>query len=253
MSGEVRSTWVSFAITLSAQPISYHNQHSLTQPYCNFLPFPLIFCPNEICLIVAFTFILLTCNNTIRIVLLKARKTIETRNISSTKKRTSNLPNQQTKSKFVDSLYYFFSEDELCFHWTIIVWKTLSTDFIDQTKKEYNPFEISSFSVEVQKVFWNTTFFCRQWSRLLSALIFKSFFSKATISWQYKCFSVDKFTKIGRKYHICLEKKVASCDRRAKHFLFLQNQTLLGTKTSCITSTSKTVWKPFLKWRVGKK
>ena len=74
MSGEVRSTWVSFAITLSAQPISYHNQHSLTQPYCNFLPFPLIFCPNEICLIVAFTFILLTCNNTIRSVLLKSRK-----------------------------------------------------------------------------------------------------------------------------------------------------------------------------------
>ena len=68
--------WLSFTITLSAQPISYHNQHSLTQPYCNFLPFPLIFCPCEICLIVAFTFILLTCNNAIkfRSVLLKARK-----------------------------------------------------------------------------------------------------------------------------------------------------------------------------------
>ena len=42
-SSEVRSTSVSFAITLSAQPISYHNQHSLTQPYCNFSPFPLFF------------------------------------------------------------------------------------------------------------------------------------------------------------------------------------------------------------------
>ena len=74
VSGEVRSTCVSLTITFSAQPISYHNHHSLTQPYCNFLPFPLILCPNEICLIVAFTFILLTCNNTIRSVLLKARK-----------------------------------------------------------------------------------------------------------------------------------------------------------------------------------
>ena len=146
MSGEVRSTWVSFAITLSAQPISYHNQHSLTQPYCNFLPFPLIFCPNEICLIVAFTFILLTCNNTIRSVLLKARKNKwGTKHFFHKKKRTSNLPNQQTKSKFVDSLSCFFSEDELCFHLTLIDWETLSTDFIDQTKKEYNTFEIFCF------------------------------------------------------------------------------------------------------------
>ena len=34
------------------------------------------------------------------------------------------------------------------------------------------------FRGEVQKVFWNTTLFCRQWFRLLSALIFKSFFQK---------------------------------------------------------------------------
>ena len=43
MSGEVRSTWVSFTITLSAQPMLYHNQHSLVQPYCNFLPSPYFF------------------------------------------------------------------------------------------------------------------------------------------------------------------------------------------------------------------
>ena len=54
--------------------------------------------------------------------------------------------------------------------------------------------------------------------------------SKATISWQYKCFSVDKFTKIGRKDDSCLEKKVAICDRRVKHFPLLQKQTLLKTK-----------------------
>ena len=54
----------------------YHitiNTHLLSHiaPFCLSLYF---FCPNEICLIVAFTFILLTCNNTIRSVLLKARK-----------------------------------------------------------------------------------------------------------------------------------------------------------------------------------
>ena len=111
MSGEVRNTWVSFAITLSAQPISYHNQHSLTQPYCNFLPFPLIFCPNEICLIVAFTFILLTCNNTIRSVLLKARKkTIETRSISSTHKKKNFQFAQSTNKKQIrwQSLMFLF-------------------------------------------------------------------------------------------------------------------------------------------------
>ena len=120
MSGEVRSTWVSFAITLSAQPISYHNQHSLTQPYCNFLLFPLIFCSNEICIIVAFTFILLTCNNTIRSVLLKAMKNNwDTKHFFHKKKRTSNMPNQQTKRKFVDSLIMFLFRG-----WTLLPLKT---------------------------------------------------------------------------------------------------------------------------------
>ena len=55
-------------------------------------------------------------------------------------------------------------------------------------------------------------------------------------------FSVDKFTKIGRKYDSCLEKKDASCDRRVKHFLFLQKQNAVrNEKFSCVTSTSKTV------------
>ena len=146
MSIKVRSTSVSFTITLSAQPISYHNQHSLTQPYCNFLLFLLIFCPNEICLIVAFTFILLTCNNTIRSVLLKARKKNywDTRHFFH-KKRSSNLPNQQTKNKFVDGLWCFLWDDALCFHLTLIYWEPVSTDFIDQTKKVYNIYEFSCF------------------------------------------------------------------------------------------------------------
>ena len=46
--------------------MSYQNQHVLTSPYWNFLPFPFIFYPHEICLIVAFVFIQLICNNTIR-------------------------------------------------------------------------------------------------------------------------------------------------------------------------------------------
>ena len=65
---------VSFAYNLRAQPMSYENQHPLTQPYCTFLPFPLIYYPNKICLIVAFVFIVLICKNTIRSVLFKARK-----------------------------------------------------------------------------------------------------------------------------------------------------------------------------------
>ena len=92
-----QSLWVlnQYHITINTHLLS----HIAT--FCLSLYF---FAQNEICLNVAFTFILLTCNNTIESVLLKARKTIETRNISSTKKTTSNLPNQQTKSKFVDCL-----------------------------------------------------------------------------------------------------------------------------------------------------
>ena len=109
MSGEVRSTWVSFAITLSAQPISYHNQHSLTQPYCNFLLFPLIFCSNEICIIVAFTFILLTCNNTIRSVLLKARKnTWDTKHFLQKKKNFQHAQSTNKKQIRWRSLMFLF-------------------------------------------------------------------------------------------------------------------------------------------------
>ena len=48
--------------------------------------------------IVAFTFILLTCNNTIRSVLLKEEKTNETRSISSTKKELSICPTNKQKA-----------------------------------------------------------------------------------------------------------------------------------------------------------
>jgi hypothetical protein len=47
------------------------NTHSVSQPYWNFLPSSLNFYPREICLIVAFVFIQLTCNNTIRSVCLQ--------------------------------------------------------------------------------------------------------------------------------------------------------------------------------------
>ena len=62
-----QSLWVlnQYHITINTHLLS----HIAT--FCLSLYF---FCPNKICLIVAFTFILLTCNNTIRSVLLKARK-----------------------------------------------------------------------------------------------------------------------------------------------------------------------------------
>jgi len=57
---------------------------------------------------------------------------------------------------------------------------------------------------------------------------------------------VDKFTKIGRKYDSRLEKKVASFDRRVKHFPFLQKQTLLGTKKLHVSRVhQKLCEKPF--------
>ena len=112
-------------------------------------------------------------------------------------------------------------------------------------QRKYTKFPV--FCEDVQKVFWNTTLFCRQWFRLLSALIFKSFFSKATSSWQYKCFFVDKFTKIGRNHESYLGKKVTNCDRSVKHFPFLQKQTLLETKIFMCHEYIKNVWKTFLK------
>ena len=95
--GEVRSTSVSFAINLCAQLMSYQNQHSLSQPYWNFLPSSLIFYPNEICLIVAFVFIQLTCNNTIRSVCLSERREWKAKHFFHTQKRTYN--SQSTTKK----------------------------------------------------------------------------------------------------------------------------------------------------------
>ena len=92
-----QSLWVlnQYHITINTHLLSHIATFCLSLFFFN---------PNEICLIVAFTFILLTCNNTIRSVLLKARKNNWDTKHFFHKKRTSNLPNQQTKSKFVDGL-----------------------------------------------------------------------------------------------------------------------------------------------------
>ena len=104
------------------------------------------------------------------------------------------------------------------------------------------------FRGEFQKVFWNTTLFCRKWFRLLSTLIFKFFFFQKQQSvgntnvflWTSSQKLVANMISVGKK-------KAADCDRRVKHFPFLQKQTLLETKKRHVTSTSKTVWKTFLK------
>ena len=63
---------------------------------------------------------------------------------------------------------------------------------------------------------------------------FLSLFSKATISWQFKCFSVDKFTKIGRKYDSCLEKKSYWLWQKSKAFSFPSKaKTVRHKKSSC--------------------
>lgn len=66
--------------------------------------------------------------------------------------------------------------------------ETLSIDFIGQTKKVYKTFEISSFSMRSPKSLLKYDSF---WPQMISSSFsfhFKVFFSKATISWQYKCF-----------------------------------------------------------------
>ena len=173
MSGEVRSTWVSFAITLSAQPISYHNQHSLTQPHCNFLLFPLIFCPNEICLIVVFTFILLTCNKPMRSVLLKSRKNnLDTKHFFSTKKELPICPINKQKANSLTVFNISFERMNFASTEWYLFGKLFRLISLTKQRKNTIPSKFPVFRGEVQKVFWNTTLFCRHWFHLLSALIF---------------------------------------------------------------------------------
>ena len=100
---------------------------------------------------------------------------------------------------------------------------------------------------EVQKVFWNTTLFCRQWLRLLSAWTFKSFFQKQQSVGNTNVFLWTSSQKLVANMISVGKKEAADCDRRVKHFPFLQKQTMLETKKLNVTSTSKTVWKNFLK------
>ena len=153
MSGGVRETLFSFAITLSAQPISYDNQHSLTQPYCKFLPFLLIFCPNKICLNIAFTFILLTYNNTIKSVLLKARKNKRGTKHFFHKKKNFQFA-QSTNKKQIHWRSWLFLLGE----WTLL---PLNNTWLE------NSFEWFHWPYDTfQKVFSNTTFFSKQLSYL---------------------------------------------------------------------------------------
>ena len=103
---------------------------------------------------------------------------------------------------------------------------------ISLTKQRKNtiPSKFPVFRGEVQKVFWNTTLFCRQWFRLLSALIFKSFFQKQQSVGNTNVFLWTSSQKLVANMIAAWKKKVASCDRRVKHFPFLQKQTLLETK-----------------------
>ena len=64
-----------------------------------FCLFPLIFYPHEICLIVAFVFIQLTCNNTIRSVCLSERREWKAKHFFHTQKRTYNP--QSTKKQIL--------------------------------------------------------------------------------------------------------------------------------------------------------
>ena len=108
--------------------------------------------------------------------------------------------------------------------------ETLSIDFIGQTKKVYKTFEISSFSMRSPKSLLKYDSF---WPQMISSSFsfhFKVFFSKATISWQYKCFLWTSSQTLVANVIAAWKKTVASCDTRVNHFPFLQKQTLLGTK-----------------------
>ena len=85
--------------------MSYQNQHSLSQPYWNFLPSSLIFYPREICLIVAFVFIQLTCNNTIRSVCLSERREWKAKRFFHTQKRTYNSQSTTKKQILLKSTH----------------------------------------------------------------------------------------------------------------------------------------------------
>ena len=120
--------------------------------------------------------------------------------------------------------------------WTLLSpnanWLGNSFDWFNWPNKERIQYlrNFLVFRGEVQKVFWNTTLFCRQWFRLLSALIFKSFFQKQQSVGNTNVFLWTSSQTLVANMIAAWEKKVASCDRRVKHFPFLQKQTLLGTK-----------------------
>ena len=140
----------------------YHitiNTHLLSH-IATFCLSPLIFCPNEICLIVAFTFILLTCNNTIRSVFLKARKNNwDTKHFFHKKKNFQFAQSTNKKQIRWRSLVFLLRG------WTLLPLNDNSLensfDWFHWPNKERIQY-LRNFLVirgEVQKVFWNTTFF----------------------------------------------------------------------------------------------
>ena len=100
---------------------------------------------------------------------------------------------------------------------------------LTKQRKYTIPSKFPVFRGEVQKVFWNTTLFCRQWLRLLSAWTFKSFFQKQQSVGNTNVFLWTSSQKLVANMIAAWKKKVARCDRRVKHFPFLQERTLLGT------------------------
>ena len=107
------------------------------------------------------------------------------------------------------------------------------------------------FRGEVQKVFWNTILFCCQWFRLLSALIFKSFFQKQQSVGSTNVFLWTSSQKLVANMISAWKKKSCRLWQKSKAFSFpTKANTVWDKKTSRVTSTSKTVWKPF--WSISR-
>ena len=131
--------------------MSYQNQHSLSQPYWNFLPSSLIFYPHEICLIVAFVFSnwLATMQPEL---FFKWQKKMKSETLHPQKKRTYN-PQSTTKKQILLTVSNLSLKHnyEVCLNLTPIVTETVSTNFIlsfNPKEKKYATFEISHFCMK---------------------------------------------------------------------------------------------------------
>ena len=203
--------------------MSYQNQHSLSQPYWNFLPFPSNFLPTRNLSHCCFCFHSTDLQQYNQKCFLSERRKWKAKHFFHKTKELT-IPINNKKANSFECLKFLFETYEVCLNLTPIDTETVSTNFIlsfNPKEKKYTTLEISSFLRKGPESLLKYELALPQMILSSFHCHFKVCFSKATMSWRLNLFFAScgqvplQISDWHEKFH---------CNKKVKPFCFLQKE-----------------------------